>query len=224
MSKRIKVEDITKVSNNENGKQPEESEGSAMENDITKEASSENVEPFDKESDEVDSDLSMSEAGGVDTGDPEDVGGVDREYVERLERESKENYDKYLRAVAELENFKKRAIKERSELLRYSGEHLARDLLPVVDNLLLADRQGEAQSVKDVLDGIALIIKQFEEVLNRHSIKGESALGAGFDPNKHEAVATVKSDEDSGIVVEELKKAYFFKDKLLRPAQVVVSE
>ncbi len=143
---------------------------------------------------------------------------------EQLRSEAEENYDKYLRAVAELENYKKRALKERSELLKYAGEHIVRDLLEVIDNLERAARSKSATTGDDIQKGIELIFQQLVSLLERHSIRPESALGATFNPEKHQAISSVPTTEhEPGIVIEELRKAYFFKDRLLRPAQVVVA-
>lgn len=150
---------------------------------------------------------------------------VELELVERLKAEAEESYDKYLRAVAELENIKKRHLKERSELIKYAGEHLARDILEVLDNLqLAAARPVGEQGGGDIVKGIQLIVDQFTSILERHSIKAESCISKPFDPQKQEAVSAVPTrDHPPGTVIEEFKRAYFFKDKLIRPGQVVVA-
>lgn len=144
--------------------------------------------------------------------------------LEEAKQEAQENFDKYLRAVAELENYKKRSIKERSDLLRYAGEHIARDLVDVVDDFERALSHYSDQS-SDIIDGIKLIYQSFCKVLERHAIIGVDCRGKAFDPEIQEALATVPCDDQvqAGIVVEQFKKAYKFKDKLLRPAQVIVS-
>ena len=151
-------------------------------------------------------------------------GGSDR--VSVLESEVKENYDKYLRAVAELENFKKRSIRERSELLKYAGENLARDLLEVADNFQIAFSQnvGTAGASEEFAKGMRMIWDRFKAILEQHSIKGESYLGKMFDPNKQQALASVPTPGQApGTILEEFKQTFFFKDKLLRPGQVVVA-
>ena len=159
----------------------------------------------------------------VEQTSPEEAPNED--LVQKLKNEISEYQDKYIRAVAELENVKKRNAKERSDLIRYAGESLARDLLDVVDSLQLAAKQDSAASTEQMLQGIKLIVDQFIGILDRHSIKGESAVGSQFDPNKHEALVSQPTDKHSeGTVIEELKRAYFFRDKLLRPAQVVVAK
>lgn len=147
----------------------------------------------------------------------------DREILE-LRSRLEEAQDKYLRAVAELENSKKRAAKERSELLRYAGEPLARDLLEVVDQLELAVSHESVGSVEEFLQGVNLVLERFRAILRQHQIVDESSLNQSFDPAKHEAMTTVPRDDMApGLVTDELRKAYFYKDKLLRAAQVVVS-
>lgn len=144
----------------------------------------------------------------------------------QIEKENKENYDKYLRAIAELENFKKRATKERSELLKYAGEHIVTDMLEILDDLdratqLNPEKMGTPQ---EVLEGIRMIRGRFAGVLKKHSVESRDATGEKFDPLCHEALSTVPTnDHDPGTVIEQFRKAYFFKDKLIRTAQVVVS-
>ncbi|MCB0330509.1 MAG: nucleotide exchange factor GrpE [Bdellovibrionales bacterium] len=140
----------------------------------------------------------------------------------------RELQEKYLRALADFDNYKKRAVKERSDLLKYQGERVFIDLLEVIDNF---DRALEASSNyelsedgKQLQEGISLIHRQFLQVLEKWQVKGESALGEPFDPNKHEAISQMPSDDfPSGSVMNELEKAFYYKDKLLRPAKVVVA-
>lgn len=136
-----------------------------------------------------------------------------------------EAQDKYLRAIAETDNLKKRFAKERSDLIKYAGEYLAQDLLEVVDNLERALNSISSKEDNEFIKGVRLIHAQLEAVLDKQSIRPETAIGTKFDPNKHQAMTTMESSEyEPGTVVQELKKAYFFKDKLLRPAQVVVAK
>ena len=172
-------------------------------------------------------DVSISASAGSDAAAVEMSEAELEELEERIasyQSEAQENYDKYVRAVAELENVKKRNAKERSDLIRYAGEGLARDVVDIVDDLERAATQDASVPSTELLQGIELILKRFRDVLERHSIVGDDAANQTFDPNKHEALATIPSaDHPAGIVMEQFKKAYFFKDKLLRPAQVVVS-
>lgn len=142
----------------------------------------------------------------------------------KLHAEIKELKDKYIRSVAETDNIQKRHSKERSELLRYAGESIARDLVDVVDDLERACAQSAASDAAELLRGVQLIRDRFISVLDRHGIKSAEAIGKPFDPKEHEALTSVPTvDHPPGTVVEQFRKAYFFKDKLLRPAQVVVA-
>lgn len=137
--------------------------------------------------------------------------------------------DKYLRALADAENIRKRAIKDRSELIKYQGEQIVIDLLGVIDDFDLAltstaglaETDGELQKFRQ---GIEMIQKRFLEVLGKWDVRGESAVGKPFDPSRHEAISKITSpDAAPGNVVNELKKAFFYKDKLIRPGQVIVA-
>ena len=150
--------------------------------------------------------------------------------IKRLQVEIRENYDKYLRALAEGENIKKRALKERAEVLKYAGEGLARDILEVIDDMENAVGQAgnvsnySKESLDSVITGFKLVFDKFKLILDRHSIKGESAVGQMLDPKRHEALAAVPTaDVPPGQIINEFRKPYFFKDKLLRPGQVVVA-
>lgn len=141
-----------------------------------------------------------------------------------LKAELAELKDKYLRSLAELENYKKRALKERSDLIKYQGEKVLSDMLEIGDNLDLALKHSEADPEK-LKSGVALIHKMFMDTLSRWEVRSDSALGKEFDPNKHSALSKVPVDDAKpGTVINELKKAYFYKDKLLRPAHVVVAD
>lgn len=146
--------------------------------------------------------------------------------VNELESEVADFKDKYLRALAETENLRKRNVKERSELIKYAGENLARDLIEVVDllEMALSQQRVEAESGPFV-EGVSMVLDKFQGILLNHSIKSKETLGDKFDPVKQEALAIVEnSSVADGTVLEEFKKPYYYRDKLLRPGQVVVSK
>ncbi len=149
-----------------------------------------------------------------------------RQQLEEKEAESKENYDRFLRQVAELDNFKKRMARDKGDALRYANEALARDLLPVLDNLERAIEHAKGGgNGKPLLDGIEMVFKGFLEVLNKHGVKQLSALGEIFDPAKHEAIAQIESEQhEPNTVVAEHHKGYYLLDRLLRPALVTVAK
>lgn len=162
---------------------------------------------------------------GLDTGVPAGDTSTDDTAGDKLANvrsELSETKDKYLRALAEFENYKKRVLKERSELLKYQGENIVFDLLEVVDNLERALQHVEADPEK-LKEGLEMIYRRFLDVLKKWDIRGESSVGKAFDPNTEQAISSVPmKDATESIVIEELKKPYFYKDKLLRPGQVVV--
>ncbi len=167
-------------------------------------------------------DLELPGSGGTETSGEGEHRALDE--VEGLKLAIRENYDKYLRAVAELENLKKRTIKERSDLIKYAGESLARDVVEIVDDLDRALGAENKGSMEDFLKGVNMIRDRFLSILEQHSIKSQTSLGKAFDPLIHQALASVPTaDHAPGMVIQEYKKAYNFKDKLLRPGQVVVS-
>lgn len=144
-----------------------------------------------------------------------------REMMEKI----KEAHEKMLRATADLENFKRRAQKEREEVQRFGVERLLKDLLPVADNLDRAlEHSGAAVDLDSFRQGIQMTRKLFEDTLARHGVKVFSARGQPFDPRFHEAMQQVETDEvPANHVVSEVLKGYTLNERLVRPALVVVS-
>jgi len=148
-----------------------------------------------------------------------------REELEMKQQEAKNNYDRFIRQVAELENFKKRAAREKEEAIRYGNEGLIRDLLPVIDNLerAISHAKGGGNG-QPLVEGVALVLKGLSDVLNKHGLEQIPAAGQRFDPARHEAMAQVASDvHEPNTVIEEHHKGYMLKDRLLRPALVTVA-
>jgi molecular chaperone GrpE len=145
-----------------------------------------------------------------------------RRELEAKELEARQNYDRLLRQAAELENFKKRAAKEKEDAIRYGNESLLKDLLPVVDNLERAVSYAEGGgNGKPLLEGVDMVLKSFLDVLAKHGVKQISAQGQPFDPQKHEAIAQIETEEFSpNTIVAEHHKGYFLLDRLLRPSLV----
>lgn len=149
-----------------------------------------------------------------------------REQVALKTQEAKDNYDRYVRQIAETENFKKRTLRERDEAIRFANETLVKDLLPVIDNLerAVAHATGGGNG-ESLVEGVEMVLKGFMDALNKYGVCQIAAVGQPFDPAKHEAIAQVESDQhEPNAVVEELHKGYMFRDRLLRAALVSVAK
>ena len=148
-----------------------------------------------------------------------------REAVEAKTREAEATRDRYVRTVAEFDNYRKRAVREREEYVRSAAEGLVRDLLPVLDNFdraLQAARQDPAAA--GVTAGVELIQRELLRVLERAGVTPFSAVGAPFDPERHEAVARVSAaGRPDMTVVDETTRGYLINGRVLRPAQVTVA-
>jgi molecular chaperone GrpE len=149
-----------------------------------------------------------------------------REQLAAKAQEAKDNYDRYVRQIAETENFKKRMARERDEAIRFANETLLRDLLPIIDNLERAVAHAAGgENGKPLVEGIEMVLKGLLDALNRFGVSQIAAVGQPFDPSKHEAIAQVDSAEyQPNYVVEELHKGYMFRDRLLRAALVSVAK
>jgi molecular chaperone GrpE len=142
--------------------------------------------------------------------------------VERLEREIADLRDRSIRTLADFDNFRKRAERERADVRRYAVMEPMRELLEVVDNLERAAVAGG--SADDLKQGVEMTLRQLQEVLRRHGVGAFDSLDRPFDPALHEAVSRQLSEAVSEpTVAEELQKGYRLHDRLLRPARVVVA-
>lgn len=151
------------------------------------------------------------------------------EIVEAYHNELAEQKEKYLRLYAEFENYKKMVQKEREELINYANEKFIKDLLPIIDNFELAVKHasGEDSSkwIENMKKGVDNTLKEMLRILEKYGVKPIDSLGQPFNPEVHHAVTTVEvDDKEENIVVEELRKGYFYKDKLLRESLVAVSK
>lgn len=150
---------------------------------------------------------------------------ADAPYAQRervLQEQLREERDLRLRALADLDNLRKRAAREREELRKMGCEALMRDLLPVLDNL---DRALGALPDGPLAIGVAMTHRHLNETLKRHGLEPVSVeAGTAFDPHVHEAITTLPSAEHpAGTVVKQEARGYFLHDRLLRPASVVVA-
>ena len=142
------------------------------------------------------------------------------------EGEAKDNYDRFVRQTAELDNFKKRVSREREDGIRFANEVLIKDLLPIVDNLerAVAHASGGGNG-KPLVEGVEMVLKGFLDVLSKHGVSQIVALGQSFDPGKHEAMAQLDSESHApNSVIDEHQRGYFYRERLLRPALVTIAK
>ena len=146
--------------------------------------------------------------------------------VERLQSDYNKLKNDFLYLGAEFENYKRNAIKERSELSRYGAERFVRDLLEIVDNFERAlATEVKSENKTTLREGVAMIHRELQTLLQRHGVQELNPVGQPFDPNAHEALTSEETDEyQPGLVSKVFKKAYRLHDRLLRPAQVVVAK
>jgi molecular chaperone GrpE len=147
------------------------------------------------------------------------------EQLATAKQEAAANYDRYMRAVADLENYRKRTIREKDELRQFAAANVMEDLIPILDNLGLGLAAARQQTdVKAVADGINLVLEQLKGSLAKHGLKEINPQGQAFDPNLHDCI----SHQPSADVAEEqvsqvVRLGYSLNGRLLRPASVVVS-
>jgi molecular chaperone GrpE len=146
--------------------------------------------------------------------------------LNKAKEEAQRNYDRFLRSAADLENYKKRVAKEKTDLIRYGNEELLKALLPVIDNLERALGHAHAESNQEgIRGGVEMILQQFLQILQRFGVTPIAAEGERFDPARHEAVMEQATDAyPSGHVISELERGYLLNDRLVRPAKVVVAK
>jgi len=144
----------------------------------------------------------------------------------QLKAERDDLYDRLLRKQAEFDNFKKRVERERSEFTQFASAELMRELLNAMDSFDRAIHTANSDNAanKKMLHGLDLIYKQFQDTLARFGLKAIEAKGQVFDPNFHQAVSTIPTDDvPENTVVDELRKGYTLNGRLLRAAMVSVS-
>ncbi len=146
--------------------------------------------------------------------------------LEEALRESEAYKDRWMRLAAEFDNYKKRRTREFDALVQSASENLIRDLLPVLDSVARAQEHradGEEDS-EGFKEGVAMIMEAFPKVLQRRGLSEIEAAGQPFDPNHHEALMQMTSeDHEEGLVMAVVERGYRLGDKVIRPAKVVVS-
>ena len=147
---------------------------------------------------------------------------------QNVRAELDEAKDRYLRLYAEFDNYKKKVQKDREELVKYSNESLVYELLPVMDSLEMALKhaaEGNSEALEALAKGVENTLREMIRTLEKSGLAAIEAQGKPFDPAYHHAMAQVeRNDSEGNMVVEEYRKGYLYKDKVLRPSMVAVSK
>ncbi|WP_205509275.1 nucleotide exchange factor GrpE [Longitalea arenae] len=146
--------------------------------------------------------------------------------TEKLKAEITELKDKYLRQVAEFENFKRRTAKERIEMIQTAGKEVITSLLEVLDDCDRAEKQLQASDNQPLKEGIQLVFNKLRATMQGKGVKPMQTIGTDFNPDQHEAITEIPapSEELKGKVVDEVQKGYYMNDKIIRFAKVVVGK
>lgn len=165
-------------------------------------------------------DAVSEEAGGAAAEENDPV--LLRQILAEQLSKAEENYDRLVRLQADYDNFRRRTRQEKEEFYKYASEKLINTLLPVLDNFELA-LSAEGDSIENIKSGVQMIYKQLLDVLATEGVTPIPTVGEQFDPLRHEAVLRTESDEHpDNTIVQELRRGYFLKDKVIRPSMVKV--
>lgn len=146
------------------------------------------------------------------------------EQLAAKEKEAGENWDRFLRERADLENYRKRVGREKEELLNYGNKSLLEEILPVIDNLERALAHASDDGMGAVVEGIRMTHAMLLTTLKKFNVTPIEAVGAPFDSAFHQAMAQIPTDQhEPNTVVEEFQKGYMLKERLLRPSMVTVA-
>jgi molecular chaperone GrpE len=145
--------------------------------------------------------------------------------LDELRKQSEENYQRYVRAQADFDNFRRRARQEKEDFAKYASLKLIEQLLPVVDNFERAlSSSKETKDFDALIKGLDMTYRQLDQLLVQEGLRPIEVIGQPFNPEFHQAIMQVESEEHGeGIILEELQKGYILKDKVVRPAMVKVS-
>lgn len=154
-----------------------------------------------------------------------DEGMVEDNELAQTKAVAEEYYQRYLRIQADFDNFRRRTAREKEDITKYASAKFASKLLLVLDNFERAFvTEQAADKAESFMEGMQMIFRQLGQVLEQEGVQSMETIGQPFNPDFHQAVMTVETDEyEEGIVVEQLQKGYMLRDKVLRPATVKVS-
>lgn len=173
-------------------------------------------------------DVEVLEAEESSVSEDNESGNEDLEALRAKAAKADENWERVLRLTAELDNYKKRSARDRDDAVRYASERFVGQLLPVLDSFTMAvaaTEQTDAQDVKSLKVGINMILTQFQGILKDMGVEELDAAGKDFDPTWQEAMSQQETEDVAeGKVLQQLRKGYRLKERLIRPASVVVAK
>jgi molecular chaperone GrpE len=160
--------------------------------------------------------------------DPATVTAEQLEELKERAAKADDHWERLLRSTADFDNFKKRATREKQDAIKYANESLLQKLIPILDNFEMAQSAAQAaqsNAAQSLQTGVTMIYQQLKNALNEAGLEEVDASGKAFDPNLHEAVSQQETNDlPEGQVVQQLRKGYKLRDRLLRPASVVVAK
>lgn len=195
----------------------------SSEQDEKMEQAKDNVEAVDAES-QAEQPEAAEAAEGAAEGAADESNELQKQ-LEEARQQLEEAQQRWLRAQADFDNFRRRTRQEKEQLIQYASMNVLEQLLPVIDNFERAVASSvESKDFDSLAKGIDMVFRQMMGVLENEGLKPIDAVGSAFNPEVHQAVMQVESDEhEEGIVVEEVQKGYMLKEKVLRPSMVKVS-
>ena len=189
----------------------------------------ESIDEAKKVSDEVSASAEATEEGDDSVDEETEVSDREPTVEERAadaESKYKEMQDRYLRLNAEFDNYKKRMMRENSDRLKYFNMELIKELLPSVDNLerAISHAGDENSDLENMIEGLQMVYKGMQEAFGKFGVSEIESIGKEFDPNCHQAVGMIESQEiPENHVAEECLKGYYLHDRIIRPTMVRVS-
>ncbi|GIR61147.1 MAG: hypothetical protein CM15mP66_05950 [Pseudomonadota bacterium] len=189
----------------------------------------ENIDEAEKGSEEVSASAEATEEGDDSVDEETEVSDREPTVEERAadaESKYKEMQDRYLRLNAEFDNYKKRMMRENSDRLKYFNMELIKELLPSVDNLerAISHAGDENSDLENMIEGLQMVYKGMQEAFGKFGVSEIESIGKEFDPNCHQAVGMIESQEvPENHVAEECLKGYYLHDRIIRPTMVRVS-
>jgi len=183
----------------------------------------ENVFPEDRNNEELNGPQQATAEGPA----PSESSEISETEVDILNKQVSDLKDKYLRLVADFDNFRKRTAKERLELIQTASKDLISDLLPVLDDSERAEKQMEkTQEIEAIKEGERLVFNKLRSTLQIKGLRPMETIGKDFNPEYHEAITEIPAPSESlkGKVIDEVEKGYYLNDKIIRHAKVVVGK